>query len=109
MALGTVSHTKLLSVLKSYGIATTTFNWIHASLQTNAKVFVLMHYHLFYQSLMVFRAVCFDLLFLIFVNNLTVSRHRNHAVGGMFLDADDAKLFNTHTNDLQQSLISVNS
>ena len=35
------------------------------------------------------------LLFLIFINNLTVSCHPKHAVGSVFLYADNAKLFST--------------
>ena len=100
-AFNTVSHTKLLSVFKSYGIANNTSTGYVLSSQTDTNVFVLiMHY----QSLVVFcQAVCLD----IFINNLTVSCYPKHAVSGMFLCADDAKLFSADSNYLQQSLTSV--
>ena len=40
---------------------------------------------------------------------MTVFCHPIHAVSGMFLLADDAKIFSADSTDLQQSLTSVNS
>ena len=78
------------------------------SSQTDVNVFVLIiHYHLFLSvtSGVLPGSVLEPLLFLIFINSLTVACHPKHAVSGMFLYADDAKLFSADSNDLQQSLI----
>ena len=66
-AFDTVSHTKLLSVLKSYGIADNTFNWIRAFITGRCQcvciTVLVMHYHLFYESLVVFHKAVYLNLF----------------------------------------------
>ena len=104
-----MSHTKLFSVLKLYAIANNTFNWICAFITDRCQCVCINN------ALSSFLPVTsgvpqgsvLGFLFLIFINNLTVYCHPKHANSGMFLYADDAKLFSTDSNDLQQSLTSV--
>ena len=107
-----MSHTKLLSVLKSYGIANNALNRIHAFITDRCQCVCInnaLSSFLPVSSGILQDSVLEPLLFLIFINNLTVSCHFKHAVSGMFLYADDAKLFSTDSNDLQKSLTGVNS
>ena len=62
-AFDTTSHTKLFSVLKSYGIGNNTFNWIHALITNKCQCICINNaLSFFYQSLVVFcKAVCLDL------------------------------------------------
>ena len=106
-----MSHTKLLSVLKSNGIANNNFNWMHAFITNSQCQFVCINNALSsflpVTSGVSQGSVLGPLMFLIFIKNLTVSCYPKHADSGKFLYADDAKLFSTDSNDLQQSLTSV--
>ena len=106
----TLSHTKLLSILKSYGIANYPFNWISAFITDRCQcvyINIALSSFLPVTSGVLQGSVLGPLLFLIFINSLTVSCQPKHADSGIFLYADDAKLFSANSNDLQQSLTRV--
>ena len=83
-----MSHTKLLSVLKSYGIAHNTFNWIHAFITDRCQWVCIINALSSFLPVtggILLGSVFGPLLFLIVINNLTVSCHPKHALSGVVL------------------------
>ena len=107
----TVSHHKLLAVLESYGIVNKTLNWIHAFISDRTQCVCINNaFSLFLLVTSVSQgSVLGPLLFIIFINNMSIFCHPKHPLSGMLLYADDAKLFSADHIDLQQSITNINS
>ena len=111
-AFDTVSHHKLLAVLESYGIVNKTLNWIHAFLSDRTQCVCINN--AFSSFLPVTSgvpqgSVLGPLLFIIFINNMSIFCHPKHPLSGMLLYANDAKLFSADHIDLQESITNINS
>ena len=111
-AFDTVSHHKMLAVLESYGIVNKTLNWIHAFLSDRTQCVCINN--AFSSFLPVTSgvpqgSVLGPLLFIIFINNMSIFCHPKHPLSGLLLYADDAKLFSADHIDLQQSITNINS
>ena len=99
----TVSHHKLLGGLKSYGIVNKILNLIHAFLSDRTQCVCINNAFSSFLSVtsgVPQGSVLGPLLFIIFINNMSIFCHPKHPLSGMLLYADDAKLFSTDHIDL---------
>ena len=109
-----MSHYKLVAILESYGIVNKTLNWIHAFISDRTQCVCINK--AFSSFLLVTSGVpqgsstrLGALLFIIFINNMSIFCHPKHPLSGMLLYVDDAKLFSADHIDLQQSISNINS
>jgi hypothetical protein len=99
-----VSHSKLLQVLKSYGICGRTYNWLESYLTDRVQSVVLKNTRS--QPLPVTSgvpqgSVIGPLLFLLYIDDISSVSSNNSTV---CLFADDAKIYSSDATDLQISL-----
>ena len=111
-ALDTVSHKKLLDVLKSYGILNNVLNWIQTFI-CNRKQCVcvnnVLSSYLPTSSGVPQGNVLRPILFIVYINHLIKFCHPHHSNCGIYLYADDTKVFSVDSTDLQTSLDSIQS
>ena len=105
-AFDSVSHVKLISVLKSYGMQSEALHWIENLL--NGRTQVVRLQSSFSTSLPILSgvpqgSVIGPLLFIMYINDITMNVQSLHHVN-FALFADDAKLFSTNHQELQLCL-----
>ena len=106
-AFNSVSHSKLLQILTSYGISLQVINWLKDFLNNRKQTVCIGS--TFSSPLSVLSgvpqgSVIGPLLFLLFINGITSAVSETYGVSGIKLFADDAKLYGTNSTDLQCSL-----
>ena len=106
-AFDSVSHTKLIEVLKSYGVQLQTINWIKNYLSERYQQVSIGNE--VSRSLKVLSgvpqgSVLGPLLFLTFIDGICSASDALNNSGGIRMYADDAKIFSSDLSLLQQSL-----
>ena len=105
-AFDTVSHKKLQDVIKSYGILNDVLNWIQTFI-CNRKQCVcvnnVLSSYLPISSGIPQGSVLGPILFIVYINHLIKFCLPHHSNSGIYLYADDTKVFSVDSTDLQTS------
>ena len=107
-----MSHRKLISVLRSYGISFRLLNWLTNFLserQQQVAINDVLSLPSYISSGIPQGSILGPLLFLIYINDIDACLSSLGRSGGISLFADDAKLYGTDSHKLQISLTHLGS